>query len=739
MSWTDYDIVGSYNNQRVSTIDAERSINLFEYIDPKGKKKKSLLPTAGLVNSGLSFGTINNGFRAQFVFKDKMYAVIGNQVVQITGRPGALQYLPLTNPSSSPPLVLGSSTGYVGIDANTYQIIIVDGVKGWIYDTIAQTFKQITDSGFPSTPIDVCYLDGYFVVATGGTNNFQLSQFNQGMVWSGTTQAVTVPTTIANKLTLPAGIANFQVGVDVQFTSSAKTSSTFTASTATNLLTVGSTADYPTGRAVSVKPGTAGVLPGPLSANVVYWVNQVSGTTLQLFLTKADAVANINPVVLTNNGTAPNNIISTTGLPTGIDASTTYYITNVVGTPTNTIQLSSTLALAQAGTADITITNGTGSGTVNILNNGELQLASITSHPGNLVACRTLHRRLFLFSQNFTEVWENAGQNIFGGSNIPFRRNNSLLMEYGTPAVGSIQVGFDEMFFLSQDKDGLGAVMKVSGTQAMPVSTNTLDYQLAQYASTPITVLPPGSPAGTTGISDARGILIKENGIIFYRLNFTINNHTFVYNDTMSNPAMDSERRWHEEEILNGDRHPAQTHAYYLGVNFYGHYSSPIMYQVDPSISTNDGQPIRRARIGRPFCPETYQRIRVDRWHLDILQGSIEEVDTGALDIDLLAETGDTLQTEYGVNLLLESSTNVNQNDETHPIIYLSYSKDGGQSFGNQLPAPMGPIGQRTFRTVWRKLGTVPRGQSFTPYIQFFNKVPFVILGAAWVFEVLPQ
>jgi hypothetical protein len=51
----------------------------------------------------------------------------------------------------------------------------------------------------------------------------------------------------------------------------------------------------------------------------------------------------------------------------------------------------------------------------------------------------------------------------------------------------------------------------------------------------------------------------------------------------------------------------------------------------------------------------------------------------------------------------------------------------------------MGKIGERTHRTVWRKLGTTPRGQGFVPKIEFFNEIPFVILGAAWDFDVLPE
>jgi hypothetical protein len=33
----DYELVGSYNNQRLPNIDAERTINMFEYLDKKGK------------------------------------------------------------------------------------------------------------------------------------------------------------------------------------------------------------------------------------------------------------------------------------------------------------------------------------------------------------------------------------------------------------------------------------------------------------------------------------------------------------------------------------------------------------------------------------------------------------------------------------------------------------------------------------------------------------------------------
>jgi hypothetical protein len=169
----------------------------------------------------------------------------------------------------------------------------------------------------------------------------------------------------------------------------------------------------------------------------------------------------------------------------------------------------------------------------------------------------------------------------------------------------------------------------------------------------------------------------------------------------MSSPE---EPRWHEEEVLDGDRHPAQTHVYFNGINYYGDYLNPILYQVDNSFVTNNGEPIRRMRIGKAFVPGGYQRTRVDRWHLDLVQGQVDNIPGNVA-----------------------------------PIVFLSISKDGGQTYGNRIRAPMGQIGQRTFRTVWRKLGVTPRGQAFVPKAEFFNQVSFSVLGAGWAYEIMPE
>lgn len=302
-------------------------------------------------------------------------------------------------------------------------------------------------------------------------------------------------------------------------------------------------------------------------------------------------------------------------------------------------------------------------------------------------------------------------------------------MEYGTAAIGSVAVGFDRMYFLSQDRDGLGSVMQVTGVESTPVSNRALDFQLAQYIQLDT------NPAGQ-GVADARGFMVKENGIIFYRLNFTANNHTFIYNVSMSDPANEESRRWHEEEVLNGDRHPAQVHAFFNGQNYYGHYADPIFYLVDVNLTTNAGEAIKRMRIGKPVVPPGYQRVRIDRFQLDLLQGQIaENLIFGSK--DLLTESGFEILTESGIIIITEKQYAINV--DINPKVFFSYSKDGGQSFGAVHTLPMGNSGQRTFRTLIRKLGVVPRGQAFVPKIEYYSDYPFFVLGACWAFEELPE
>lgn len=562
-----FEVVGSFNNQRIGELDSERTINMFEFIDPEGKKPRALFPTPGIVTqfSLLEVG----GIRAMFVYGAFLYVVVDSHVYKVDSAFVATNIGTMT-----------TSAGYVGIDANTFQIIFVDGQNGYIYDTNIGLFTTITDSNFPPRPIDVTALDNFFIVANGQTSTFYVSENNQGLVWGllKTDFTIAAPPTDTLILTTP---------------------------------TV-----YQTGTPVTVSV-TGGTLPAPLVAGTIYYAIFVDATHIKLSLTP-----NGTPIIMTT----------------------------------------------------------TGSGTFTVTNNGQLQTANITTHPGNIVACRTLHRRLFLFAGTYTEIWENAG-----AANFPFRRNNAFLIELGTVNASSIKTGFDRMFFLSQDRDGLGSVMMVSGVQAIPISNSALDFQLQNF----------NNP------SNCDAALYRENGIIFYRLNFTADNHTYVYNVSMSTPQ---KPLWHEEQMLNGNRSVMGVNANFNGSNYFGDYSKPTVYYSDDSIFTNDGEAIPRIRITRDYVRPDYRGFRINRMQLDLLQGNVED-----------------------------------QAINDAPIVFMSVSKDGGVTYGAKLPALMGKLGERKARTVWRKVATFRRGQGMVLKFECYNKIKFAVFGAAWDYLELQE
>lgn len=475
----EFGIVGSFNKQPIRSFDSQRTINMFEYSDADGKRGKILINTSGLIEVVEIVGGLQ-GWRASFVFQEFVYFVVEDIIYRMNS-----DFIANT---------LGTITtdgGFVAIEANTHQVIFVDGSKGYIYDTASNVFSEITSPGFPALPLDVAFLDGFFIVPAGDTNTYTLSSLNDGTTWSA------------------------------------------------------------------------------------------------------------------------------------------------------------------------------------------LNSAAINTHPGTITAVQTLHRKLFIFSQFYCEVWENAGL-----SDFPLRRNNSLLMEYGTISPASTVTGFDRMFFLSQDRDGLGHVIMVNGTQAIPISNSALDYELNQYES----------------IADAAGMVYQDWGIIFYRLNFTVANKTWVFNVSQSTGE---DLRWHNEEMLDGSRHIAQTHFYYNGLHYFGSYNSGKCYQISNTTYVNGTETIKRERVPTLLYDKSGNRLRVDRLYIDLVQG------------DAAAN---------GIN--------------EQPIVYLAISRDGGRSYGNELEGYMGRIGQHTFRTVFRKLG---RAQTFTFRVRFYNQVKFIILGAAIDYEVLPE
>jgi hypothetical protein len=168
-------IAGSSNSGLSPEINPERTINMYIIVDPATGERK-LISTPGFRIQKEQSG--NEG-RALFVrsksASTKMYSVEDNEVYFYDS---SLLRSKITSTS------LATISGYIGIaDNNANQIFFVDGVDGYIWNEATTTWSTISSGGFPSTPLDATFLDGYFITAKQDTNEFFISALNDGLTW----------------------------------------------------------------------------------------------------------------------------------------------------------------------------------------------------------------------------------------------------------------------------------------------------------------------------------------------------------------------------------------------------------------------------------------------------------------------------------------------------------------------------------------------------------------------------
>jgi hypothetical protein len=77
---------------------------------------------------------------------------------------------------------LNTFNNQVSLAENSTQIIVVDGVDGWIFTKATNAWAQITDVNFPEAAV-ISYQDGYFLTFDAGTQDFYISAINDGTSW----------------------------------------------------------------------------------------------------------------------------------------------------------------------------------------------------------------------------------------------------------------------------------------------------------------------------------------------------------------------------------------------------------------------------------------------------------------------------------------------------------------------------------------------------------------------------
>lgn len=285
---------------------------------------------------------------------------------------------------------------------------------------------------------------------------------------------------------------------------------------------------------------------------------------------------------------------------------------------------------------------------------------------------------VLLMGTDSIETWFNSGGGLF-----PFSRDNNQLYEYGCAAVGSVAEGFDSLFWLGRDTNGVGGVMLSRGGMPQKVSTYEVEIKIG----------------GLQNPEDGRGCVFKKDGHIFYQLSFTQDSITFLYDLTSNSWSLLGESDFDTDVESNGSRHLLQSHAYFNNTHYHLSYSNGKLYELDSNYYQFDDKNILRMRITHRFMHPALKLLRISMIELLVIRG-----------------------------VGLQNGTDAN------PYIEMQVSFDGGQIYTKPRQAFIGKIGKTIGQTVFYECGI---SQSFTFMFKTWNAVDAVIMGGSMKFDVV--
>jgi hypothetical protein len=161
---------------RALPFSAQRCVNYFAESAPLAGKAKTPVVVYNAPGTTAFAEGLSGAVRGSRTMAGVLYVVAGNALYSVSAA-GVETLLGAIN------TFIGSVSMAVN-RASPQQLCFVDGVDGWIYDTVGG-LQQITDDDFE--PADtVTFQDGYFIFNRKGTSEFFISGIDDGLSYSAT-------------------------------------------------------------------------------------------------------------------------------------------------------------------------------------------------------------------------------------------------------------------------------------------------------------------------------------------------------------------------------------------------------------------------------------------------------------------------------------------------------------------------------------------------------------------------
>lgn len=315
---------------------------------------------------------------------------------------------------------------------------------------------------------------------------------------------------------------------------------------------------------------------------------------------------------------------------------------------------------------------------------------------------------ILIFGHNVIELWQDVGNALF-----PYQRNSTFNSDFGCINPSTIAALKDQVVWIGVNEQSGPVLMVFKGGQVESISTDGIDYKIGNL----------------TNADNCTGFLFQQDGHVIYQFTFPDDNLTYAYdfNTKLFFTITDENLNYH---IARQVVYFGPTNSYYfVSMNGGNLYEFNTAYD-DANYGNGLVYPIPRIRITAPFRLPSQRYFIIKSLGFTIEQGQPnivtnnivydnvnQELETESLSL-ILAENGDIICTEAVV-----SSTPEAYYTTTQAAVYLSISRDGGQTFGSSLPQNMNPTGKYKSRMIFQRLG---QANDVTFQIRFVGLIRFV-------------
>jgi len=275
-----------------------------------------------------------------------------------------------------------------------------------------------------------------------------------------------------------------------------------------------------------------------------------------------------------------------------------------------------------------------------------LDIAAKAGFNDPIVGIASAHRELWLIGNLTTEVWIGTG-----AADFYFQRQQGAFIDHGSAAQYSIATMDVLVFFIMQDRQGNGIVVRGGGYELNEISTPRIVHEFKSYET----------------LADAVGFCFQVDDHAFYALIFATANKGWLYD---LKTEQWSEWNWTDE---NGNllRPRANCCMFVYNTNLVGDWENGTLLKLDintftdynPATST---RPIIRVRTF-PHSMENNDKVTYNSFDADMQPGTII--------------------------------------DDSDPMASLSWSDDKGKTYSNPIMQSMGQTGEYLKVLSWNRLG----------------------------------